>query len=108
MSQIVGGVEGPVIEVQYAAKKQHVIELPGDLSGSTIVFKAWPYSGASLSIDRDATSASHSGGVTTVTFDLTAADCTLNFSRGRYSIHDETNDYIKLEGPFIVKHVPVS
>jgi hypothetical protein len=105
---ITGRAAGAPVEVQKAAKKQLIFKFEEDISGNTIKFKAWQYSGATLDINLTATSATFSSPYTTVTFDLTATDTNLSWSRGRYSVHDETDDYIKAAAPLLVVHEPVS
>ena len=105
---ITGRAAGAPIEVQKAAKKQLVFKFEEDISGNTVVFKAWQYANASLDVDLNATSAVYSSPYTTVTFDLTATDTNINYGRGEYSVHDETDDLVKAAGPFMIVHVPIS
>ena len=108
MTVITGRAPNAPVEVQKLAKKQLIWKVEEDISGNTIKLKVWQYSGASLDVNLTATSATYSSPYTTVTFDLTTTDTNISWGRGRYSVHDETDDYIKAAGVFLVAHEPVS
>ena len=94
--------------LQYAVAKNINITIKGqNLAGNTVVFKVWQYAGASLDI-TDTASVVNSGSNTDIGITLTAAQTTLAYSRGHYSVHDETADKILLHGELIVEQVPYS
>ena len=78
-----------------------------DYTGDTVKLKIWQYAGASLDVN-DACGVSVASGNTTITPGLLAADTTLGYSRGYYSLHNETDDEILAWGEVIIQKVPYS
>lgn len=101
-----GQVADIPIYLQYGAAKSININVVGqNLAGNTIVFKAWAYPGASLTVDDNATVANN-GANTDIGVALTGSQTELSYARGWYSLHDETRDVIMMKGPLIVETYP--
>lgn len=89
-------------------------EFDGDISSDTLTLEAWQYSNAALDfsinpaqIDYGASVNNPAVNKTRVTFDLSAANVSVNWRHGRFAIRNQTQSNFRLlSGPALVNTEP--